>query len=197
MCAGSLSLSVSLATSFITIRKKTSTSRRWARWSSPESRCRSRLCASRSSLTAICSPKQLRDSANSRLQTPRSPFTLTKSLLVAEYQEWPLQGFLKRTKIKRDNIQSWVQLSIPSEALDISSGRELPARPSIGRDAVLYSKMRTSLTAIRCQTKRTAWKPEEDAILIEIRKNWFVGRDSGCPTWLEEGGDLGALLHEV
>jgi len=50
-------------------------------------------------------------------------------------------------------------------------GSEMSARPSVGCDAVVHSKMRISLTAMRSQKRCAVWKLGEDAILIGMRKN--------------------------
>ncbi len=58
----------------------------------------------------------------------------------AEYEEWPFQGFLKRTKIgsettyklefKLEHLPELLELPIPPHTLDISSDRETSACPA-------------------------------------------------------------------
>ena len=67
----------------------------------------------------------------------------------AEYEEWPFQGFLKRTKIGDDvtynlefklpSMSEHLHLPINPEALDTCSG-ETPAKVPIHHDAAAHSK---------------------------------------------------------
>jgi hypothetical protein len=90
---------------------------------------------------------------------------------ITEYQEWPFQGFLKRTTIGNDatynlrfklpRISERLNLPIPPSALDISSSRERLAK------AVAHSRIRPAV--LQPRIKRLRWTPEEDAVLLKMR----------------------------
>jgi hypothetical protein len=110
-------------------------------------------------------------------RTPRSPSAPTESVPIAEYQEWPFQGFLKRTKIgsettynlefKLPHISGRLNQPINPKALHICSSREALAKVAIPHEAVAHSKMCPA--ALRPQIKRAPWTPEEDATLLKMR----------------------------
>jgi hypothetical protein len=97
----------------------------------------------------------------------RSPSTATGAVPVAEYQEWPFHGFLKRTRIEDDimynlefklpPISEHLNLPINPEALDICSSREAPAKTPIRHDATTYSKTRQALL----QPRKSAFDGEQ------------------------------------
>jgi hypothetical protein len=70
---------------------------------------------------------------------------------VAKYQEWPFQGFLKRTRIGDDvtynlefkllSISEHLHLPIDSKALDICSSKEALSKASTHHDAAAHSKI--------------------------------------------------------
>jgi len=73
----------------------------------------------------------------------------------AEYQEWPFQGFLKRTKIG-DNVTYNLEFKLPSiserlhllinlTALDICSSKEALAKVPIHHSAAAHSKVHQAL----------------------------------------------------
>jgi hypothetical protein len=73
------------------------------------------------------------------LRTSRSPSTASEAVLVAEYQEWPFQGFLKRTKIG-DDVTYNLEFKLPS----ISEHFHLPINSTaldINHDVVAHSKI--------------------------------------------------------
>lgn len=110
-----------------------------------------------------------------RAQTSRTPSLTAESMPAADavYEEWPLQGFLKRTKIGNQitfnlefnlkHLPEVLELSIPSEALGISSDG-----PASSRRAVAHSKMHGA--ALTPQIKGAPWTAEEDATLLDMRK---------------------------
>ena len=112
----------------------------------------------------------------------RSPSAPSESVPVAEYQEWPFQGFLKRTKIGNNttynlefqlpHIPDHLHLPIPSEALGNGSDKETPAEASTLHHAMAHSKMYPA--ALRSRVKRVRWTPEEDATILKMRE------EDGC-----------------
>jgi hypothetical protein len=84
---------------------------------------------------------------------------------IAEYQEWPFQGFLKHTKIgseitynlefKLPCILGRLNMLINPEALDICSSREVPAKAATPHEAAAHSKM--YLAELRPQIKLAPW----------------------------------------
>jgi hypothetical protein len=110
-------------------------------------------------------------------QTSRSPSAPTESVPIAEYQEWPFQGFLKRTKIGSETtynlefklpcITGRLNIPINPKALDIYSSREAPAKAAFPHEAAAHSKMYPA--ALRPQIKRAPWTTEEDATLLNMR----------------------------
>ena len=115
-------------------------------------------------------------------QTSRNPSITVESAPFVEYQEWPFQGFLKRTKIgsetmynlefKLPYISGCLNVPINPKALDTCSSMEAPARAAIPHEAATHSKMYPA--ALPAQTKRAPWTPEEDATLLRMR-------NEGCP----------------
>jgi hypothetical protein len=69
----------------------------------------------------------------------RSPSVATEAVLFTEYQEWPFQGFFKRTKIG-DNVTYNLEFKL----LSIWGHLYLPINPEvldINHDAATYSKI--------------------------------------------------------
>ena len=118
---------------------------------------------------------------NDELNTPRparSPSTPTESVPIAEYQEWPFQGFLKRTKIGNETtynlefqlprIPEHLYLPIPSEALGI--GCNMGTSPEVGarHSAVAHFEVRPA--TLRPKRKRIPWKSEENETILKMKK---------------------------
>ncbi|KAG9233179.1 hypothetical protein BJ875DRAFT_485394 [Amylocarpus encephaloides] len=114
-------------------------------------------------------------------RTPRSPSVAPEAVPVAEYREWPFQGFLKRTRIGDDvtynlefklpSISEHLQLSIDSKALDICSSKEAPAKASTHHDAAAHTKIHRALS--KPKKSKVPWTEEEDAKLLRM---WNEGR---------------------
>jgi len=111
-------------------------------------------------------------------RSSRSPSAATEAVPVAEYEEWPFQGFLKRTKIGNDimynlefklpRISKHLNLPINPGALDICSSREAPKSPT-RHDVAAYSKIRQA--PLRPQKNCVRWTTEEDATLLQMRND--------------------------
>jgi len=122
-------------------------------------------------------PTPVDDEQHHVSRTSQSPTTPTEPVQFAEYQEWPFQGFLKRTKIGSETtynlefklpcISECLNLPINSKALHICSGREAPAKVTIPHEAAAHSK--TYPAALRPQIKRAPWTWEEDATVLKMR----------------------------
>ncbi|KAH6716257.1 hypothetical protein BKA61DRAFT_461898, partial [Leptodontidium sp. MPI-SDFR-AT-0119] len=94
-----------------------------------------------------------------------------KAVPAAEYQEWPFQGFLKRTKIgdnvtynlefKLPSISKHLHLPINPKTLDICSSKEVPAKVPTHHEADAHSKTRQA--PLQPKKRRVKWTPEEDA----------------------------------
>ena len=84
-------------------------------------------------------------------QTSRSPSAATEAVPVAEYKEWPFQGFLKRIRIGDDItynlefklllISGHLHFPIYPEALDTCPRKEAPVKITIHHNAATYSKI--------------------------------------------------------
>jgi len=88
---------------------------------------------------------------------------------VAEYQEWPLQGFLKRTKIGDDMMYN-LEFKLPS----ISEHFHLPINPlalDINYDAAAHSKIHQA--PLKPKKSKIPWTEEEDIRLLQM---WNEGR---------------------
>jgi hypothetical protein len=111
-------------------------------------------------------------------RTPRSPSAPAESALVAEYQEWPFQGFLKRTKIGNETtynlefqlprIPEHLCLLIPSEELSIGSNKGTSAEGGTPYSAIAHSEVRRATS--RPKRKRVPWKPEENETILKMKK---------------------------
>jgi hypothetical protein len=112
-------------------------------------------------------------------RTSRSPFAASEVVLVAEYQEWPFQGFLKRIRIGDDvtynleftlpSISEHLHLPIDPEALDICSSKEAPAKAPTHHDAAAHSKIHQA--PLQPKKRRVKWTPEEDEKLLQMRND--------------------------
>ena len=126
-----------------------------------------------------CSSTFVDDRQHFTLRTSRSPSVATEMVPFAEYQEWPFEGFLKRTKIgddvtynlefKLSLISERLKLPITPAALDICSSKEAPAKAPIYHDAAAHSKVYQAPS----QPKKghVKWTPEEDVTLLQMRNN--------------------------
>jgi len=111
-------------------------------------------------------------------RTSRSPPVSAKSALVAQYQEWPFQGFLKRTKIGNEttynlefqlsHVPEHLHLPVLFEALGMQSNKDTPADASTSHNTGAHSKMHPA--AVRPRIKRVRWTPEEDATILKMRE---------------------------
>jgi hypothetical protein len=100
-------------------------------------------------------------------RTSRSPSAASEAVRVAEYQEWPFQGFLKRTRIG-DNVTYNLEFKLPS----ISEHFYLPIHPKaldINHDAAAHSKIHQA----PLKPKKSKWTEEEDIKLLQM---WNEGR---------------------
>ena len=122
-------------------------------------------------------------------RTSRSPFTAAEAVPVAEYQEWPFQGFLKRTRIE-DEVTYTLEFRLPpiSEHLHLPTNCETlgfcsrdDAQPEpqyrTSHSPIVPSKTRHIKAKARRPTKRNKWTVEEDEILVKMKKD-------GC-SWKE------------
>jgi len=107
---------------------------------------------------------------------------------VAEYQEWPFQGFFKRTRIGNDvtynlefklpSISEQLHFPIDPKILDIFSNQEAPAKIPTNHDAATHSKIHQSPLQPKQKRKHVKWTTEEDATVLKMRD------EDGC-TWEE------------
>ncbi|APA13347.1 predicted protein [Sclerotinia sclerotiorum 1980 UF-70] len=106
--------------------------------------------------------------------------SLAEPAPTAEYQEWPFQGFLKRTKIRNDTIYNLefrlqdvpehLHLPILSEAFGIVEVAQTPPPHSI-----LHSRVQPA--RLRAKGKRVRWEPKEHETILRMK-------ESGC-SWEE------------
>jgi len=117
-----------------------------------------------------CGPKpntgiyQLRMTSIHSPRTSRSPSATVESVPYAEYQEWPFQGFLKRTKIG-DDVTYNLEFKLPS----ISEHLHLPINPAvldINRDAAAHSKIHQAPS--KPKKSKVPWTEEEDIKLLQM-----------------------------
>lgn len=119
---------------------------------------------------------------------PRTPSATVESVTVAEYQEWPFQGFLKRTKMGNQMIYNLefqlpcIQKHLCSEASDLRSTNETSVEALARHKASARSRISPS-TARRPRIKRVPWTAEEDATVLKRRD------EDGC-SWEEIHNDL-------
>jgi len=139
-----------------------------------------------------CSSTFVDDEQRCASRTSPSPPTTAEAVPFAEYQEWPFQGFLKRTKIG-DDISYNLEFKLPS----ISGHLHLPINPKaldIDHNTVAHSQIhqaplrvekrsvkRKSTSTATChrvpsatlQAKRTRvpWTEEEETTLLQMRND--------------------------
>jgi hypothetical protein len=116
-------------------------------------------------------------------RTSRSPSA--EAVPVAEYQEWPFQGFLKRTKIEDDvtyNLEFHLprtlehfRLPIHAHALDNGSDQAMSAPAGTPHSAVSYSEVEPA--TLRAKRKRVPWRPDENKTILRMK-------EQGC-SWEE------------
>jgi hypothetical protein len=107
---------------------------------------------------------------------------------VAEYQEWPFQGFLKRIRIGDDvtynlefklpSISEHLHLPIDPAALDVFSSKEAPAKVPTLYDAATHSKIQQASLQPKKKRKHLKWTAEEDATVLKMKD------EDGC-SWEE------------
>jgi hypothetical protein len=110
-------------------------------------------------------------------QTFRSPSATKESVPVAAYQEWPFQGFLKRTRIGNEttyNLEFKLpciseRLNLPIEVCDDGSNEDVLASP-LTRPKAPSSHSKISTLASRFRTK-VGWTPEDDTRLVNMRNS--------------------------
>jgi hypothetical protein len=109
----------------------------------------------------------------------------TEPVLAAEYDEWPFQGFLKRTTIG-DDITYNLELKLPRasehpsqaispEALEICTSRATISKPPAFHRVATHSKVHQTL--LQPRKKNTKWTEVEEAKVIRMK-------DRGC-SWEE------------
>jgi hypothetical protein len=101
------------------------------------------------------------------LRTSRSPSAATKATPFAEYQEWPFQGFLKRTKIG-DDVMYNLEFKLPS----ISGHLGVPIHPEaldINHNTATHSKVHQA--PLKPKKSKVAWTPDEEATLVQMKND--------------------------
>jgi hypothetical protein len=114
-----------------------------------------------------CSSNLMDDSQRRASQTSRSPSAATEAAPFAEYQEWPFEGFLKRTKIG-DDVTYNLEFKLPS----ISEYLRVPIYPEaldINHDTATHSKVHQA--PLKPKKSKVAWTPEEDATLVQMKND--------------------------
>jgi hypothetical protein len=138
-----------------------------------------------------------RHTSELRLGQPRPLIaTVAEAVLVAEYQEWPFQGFLKRTRIgdnvtynlefKLPSISEHFHLPIDSKALDTNHNAAAHSqiyqallqvkKRSVKRKSTVAATCHPNFVAhyevppVTLQAKRTRvpWTEEENEVILEM-----------------------------
>jgi hypothetical protein len=109
------------------------------------------------------------------LRSAQSP-SLVEPAPTAEYQEWPFQGFLKRTRIGNDttynlefrlqDVPEQLHLPILSEALGIG---EVPQ--TVPPRGILHSRVQPA--KLRAKGKRVRWEPEEHEMIERMKEDGY------------------------
>jgi hypothetical protein len=103
---------------------------------------------------------------------------------VAEYDEWPFQGFLKRATIGDEitypRTSEDPSQAINPEALEICSSRATVSKPPARRKAATHSKVHQ--TSLQSRKKNAKWTEAEEATVIRMK-------DRGC-SWEEINKEL-------
>jgi hypothetical protein len=119
---------------------------------------RRRLPSTGNALALPGEPAPVANDDHHPLRISRSPSVTVESVLFAEFQEWPFQGFLKRTKIGNTTIYNLefqlphIQKHLYSEALNMRSDKETSAEAATPHNASVYSKIYPA--AVRPRIKR-------------------------------------------
>jgi hypothetical protein len=137
------------------------------------------------------------DEQNCASRTSRSPSAASEAVPVAEYQEWPFQGFLKRIRIGDDVtynlefklplITEQLPLPIDPKALDIFPSKGALAKVPTYHDAAAHSKIHQAPLQPEKKRKHVKWTSEEDATLLKMKD------EDGC-SWEEIAK---ALPHHI
>jgi hypothetical protein len=108
----------------------------------------------------------------------RSPSAPVESAPVAEHQEWPFQGFIKRTKIGNEtmynlefqlsHIPEHLHLLVFSEALGMRSKKEMSAEAATPHNIVAHSKV--WLATLQSKRKHVLWKLEENETILKMKR---------------------------
>jgi hypothetical protein len=101
-------------------------------------------------------------------QTSRSPSAAAEAVPAAEYQEWPFQGFLKRTRIG-DDVTYNLEFKLPS----ISQHSHLtinPAALDTNHDAAAHSQIHQA--PLKPKKSRVSWVEDD----IKLAQMWNEGR---------------------
>jgi hypothetical protein len=126
-------------------------------------------------------PSTFVDNSHQHASRPsRSSSVASEAAPVAEYQERPFQGFLKRTRIG-DDVTHNLEFKLPlisehlhplidSKALDICSSKEAPAKASTYHDAAAHSKIHQA--PLKPKKSKVSWM-EDDIKLVQM---WNEGR---------------------
>ncbi|KAH8595154.1 hypothetical protein B0O99DRAFT_512401, partial [Bisporella sp. PMI_857] len=122
-------------------------------------------------------PTPVDDEHNYTLRSSQSPPAPAESTPVAEYQEWPFQGFLKRTKIRNEttynlefqlsHVPEHLHLPVLSVALGIRSNKEKSAKAATPHNTIAHSKARATLQSKR---NRVPYKPEEYETILKMKE---------------------------
>jgi hypothetical protein len=102
------------------------------------------------------------------LRTSQSPSITVESAPVAEYQEWPFQGFLKRVKIGNETTYN-LEFKLPS----ISEHLHLPTDPNaldINHDATEHSQIHQG--PLKPKKSKVSWVEDD----IKLAQMWNEGR---------------------
>ncbi|CZR69119.1 uncharacterized protein PAC_20209 [Phialocephala subalpina] len=130
------------------------------------------------SLTPSSTTQPEMGDAQSQADHGHPPTLAVKSALLAEYQKWPFQSFLKRTRIgskttyclefQLSHIPEHLYLPVLFEALGMRSNKETSADAITPHDASAHFKMHSA--AVRPRIKRIRWTLEEDATILKMRE---------------------------
>jgi hypothetical protein len=122
-----------------------------------------------------CPPTPIEYEQHSTPRPSRSPSATAKSVLAAEYEEWPFQGFLKRARIGNQttfNLEFYVthlpdnlRLSVPCGALAKNFGIETSEQRRTSHNSRASSKTRHR--KLRRPKMFNLWTEGEDEILVK------------------------------
>jgi hypothetical protein len=116
-----------------------------------------------------CSSNLVDNSQHHASRISRSPSAATKAVPFAEFQEWPFQGFLKRTKIG-DDVTYNLEFKLPS----VSECLYLPITPvalDINHHAATHSKIYQA--PLKLKKSKVLWTPEEEATLLQMKNDGY------------------------